>query len=310
MERFFPWVTPGISFHRRDGLAQAVPAGTISNAHFESWSPGANLAAQTDLGDAIYKALAARQLVKASNHALETERQDAILSAAKAYFDLSKAKGLAEVATAALKTSQEYGQQLHEAVGAGIAFKGDELRIQTQTADFIQQRAQFIHRVIVVLFDRDFLIGANHLVDLAGKGFALVFELPDSIGHAFVLRFETFQVLALQAEHLVFETDDLLPERAASLYLVFGEFELVRQHILQIIRVSRGGIFDMALPLADEFFQFFIMAGDFRGQRLDLFVTDERLHVVLMCLELVKESEVLIVFGEKRRDIRLICRRA
>src|SRR6185369_3163597 len=35
-----------------------------------------------------------------------------------------------------LKTSQDYEQQLHEAVGAGIAFKGDELRIQTQTKQY------------------------------------------------------------------------------------------------------------------------------------------------------------------------------
>ena len=33
----------------------------------------------------------------------------------------------------ALNISEEYQKQIHEAVGAGIAFKGDELRVQTQT---------------------------------------------------------------------------------------------------------------------------------------------------------------------------------
>lgn len=135
-ERFLPWIAPGISYHRRDGVAQAVPAGTISDAHFQSYSPGVGLAAQLDFGDAIYKNLAAKQVVKASDHALETQRQDSILIAAKGYFDLAKARGLAEVARAALKTSQDYEQELHQAVGAGIAFKGDELRIQTQTKQF------------------------------------------------------------------------------------------------------------------------------------------------------------------------------
>src|SRR6478672_9870622 len=50
VERFFPWIAPGISYHRRDGVAQAVPPGTISDAHFQSYSPGASLAAQVDLG--------------------------------------------------------------------------------------------------------------------------------------------------------------------------------------------------------------------------------------------------------------------
>lgn len=135
-ERFFPWIAPGVGYHRRDGVAQAVPAGTISDAHFQSYSPGVGLGAQLDLGDAVYKNLAARQAVRASDQALETQRQEAILLAAKDYFELAKARGLVEVAREALKTSREYEQELHQAVGAGIAFKGDELRIQTQTKQF------------------------------------------------------------------------------------------------------------------------------------------------------------------------------
>ena len=136
LERFFPWVAPGVSYHRRDGVAQGVPSGIISDAHFQSYYPGATLSAQVDLGDAIYKSQAAKQLVKASDQALETQRQDTILNAAQGYFDLAKAKALVEVITDALKTSQDYQQQLHEAVASGIAFKGDELRVQTQTKNY------------------------------------------------------------------------------------------------------------------------------------------------------------------------------
>jgi outer membrane protein TolC len=89
-----------------------------------------------DLGDAVYNSLVAKQLVRASGHALETQRQDTILLAAKAYFDLAKGKALIEVASDAFKTSADYQRQLHEAVGIGIAFKGDELRVQTQTKQF------------------------------------------------------------------------------------------------------------------------------------------------------------------------------
>ena len=67
VEQFFPWVAPGIGYHRRDGVAQAVPSGVISDAHFQSYSPGATLTAQLPLGDAIYNSLAAKQLVKVSD---------------------------------------------------------------------------------------------------------------------------------------------------------------------------------------------------------------------------------------------------
>jgi outer membrane protein TolC len=136
LERFFPWLAPGVSYHRRDGVAQHVPEGTIDDAHFQSYYPGVTIAAQMDLGDAIYKNLAAKQIVKASDQALETQRQETVLTAAKAYFDLSKARGLVDVANAAFRTSQDYEKQLREAVVAGVAFKGDELRIQTQTKQF------------------------------------------------------------------------------------------------------------------------------------------------------------------------------
>ena len=59
-----------------------------------------------DLGDAIYKSLAAKQLVKASDQALEAQRQDTTLNAAQGYFELAKAGALVEVAREAMSTSQ------------------------------------------------------------------------------------------------------------------------------------------------------------------------------------------------------------
>ncbi|MGO8930124.1 MAG: TolC family protein [Limisphaerales bacterium] len=136
LEQFFPWIAAGAAYHRRDGVAQAVPAGTISDAHYQSYNPGAAVTAQMDLGDAIYKSLEAKQLVKASDQALEAQQQDSTLSAAQSYFELAKAGTLVEVTREALKTSQDYQQELHAAVSSGIAFKGDELRVQTQTEHY------------------------------------------------------------------------------------------------------------------------------------------------------------------------------
>ncbi len=136
VEQFFPWLAPGVVYHRRDGVAQAVPAGTISDAHYQSYAPGVTLTAQVSIGDALYQSLAAKQLVRASDHGLETQRQDTLLAAADGYFELARAQALADVHRAALGTSRDYQQQLHAAVGAGIAFKGDELRVQSQSEHY------------------------------------------------------------------------------------------------------------------------------------------------------------------------------
>jgi len=136
LEQFFPWLAPGVSYHRRDGLAQAVPSGVISAANFQSYSPGAAMQAQIEVGEAIYASLAAKQLAIASDEALGAQRQESVLSAAEAYFDLAKAAMLVGVAQEARKTSQEYQRELHQAVESGIAFKGDELRVQFQTEHY------------------------------------------------------------------------------------------------------------------------------------------------------------------------------
>lgn len=136
LEQFFPWLAPGVAYHRRDGLAQGVPSGVVTDANYQSYYPGATVAAQMDLGDAIYKSLAAKQLVKASDQALEAQRQDSALGAALAYFDLARAGMLVEVDQEARKTSEDYQQELHLAVESGIAFKGDELRVQSQTEHY------------------------------------------------------------------------------------------------------------------------------------------------------------------------------
>jgi outer membrane protein TolC len=136
VEQFIPWLSPGVAWHRREGVAQASPSGIIGNADYQAYSQGLTLTAQVALGDAIYNSLAAKQLVKASDQGLETQRQDAVVGAAEKYFDLAKAKAFVETVRDALKTSQDYQQQLHDAVAIGVAFKGDELRIQSQTEHY------------------------------------------------------------------------------------------------------------------------------------------------------------------------------
>ena len=166
LEHFIPSLSPGIAYHQRDGMAQAVPAGTVSDTHFQSYAPGGTVAAQVVLGDAIYQALAARQRVKASGQSLEAQREDSALSAAQAYFDLVKAKALAGVIKEAVTISRDYQQELHQAVAAGIAFKGDELRVQTQTESYQISLRQALEQQRVAAVNLAQLLHLDSTVDL------------------------------------------------------------------------------------------------------------------------------------------------
>src|SRR5437879_2886122 len=130
-ERFFPWVAPGITYRRHDNLIQNTE-GVIEDVHKQSYSPGAAIAAQTDLGDAIFKSLEAHQLTKAARHGFDAQQQETTLAAARGYFDLAAAHETVAVAREALRLSADYATEIDRAVEAGIAFKGDALRVKVQ----------------------------------------------------------------------------------------------------------------------------------------------------------------------------------
>jgi outer membrane protein TolC len=140
IERFFPWVAPGVTYRRHDNLIQSTE-GLIEEVHKQSYAPGGTLTAQTDIGDAIFKSLEAHQLMKAARHGLDAQEQETILAAARGYFDLAAAHEAVGVAREALRASTDYAAEIDRAVSAGIAFKGDALRVKVQ-----QQRDQIALR--------------------------------------------------------------------------------------------------------------------------------------------------------------------
>ena len=131
LAQFFPWIAPGIAYRQHDNNLQNVQ-GDIVDVHKYSYAPGVALAAQVELGDAIYQSLASKQLSHAAGHALEAQRQQSVLAAAQGYFELALAQGAAAVAREAVRISTGYAEQVSRAVTAGIAFKGDALRAQVQ----------------------------------------------------------------------------------------------------------------------------------------------------------------------------------
>jgi outer membrane protein TolC len=149
VSQFFPWISPGITYRRHDDNIQNVE-GDIIDVHKESYAPGATLGVQLDIGDAIYKSLAAKQIARAAGHALEAQRQETVLAAAQGYFDLALSQGATGVANESVRISTNYEQQVTDAVDAGIAFKGDLLRarLQAERNRLLLRQAQEQQRVV------------------------------------------------------------------------------------------------------------------------------------------------------------------
>jgi outer membrane protein TolC len=87
---------------------------------------------QLDLGDALYKSLATKQLADAAAHASEAQRQESVFAAVQAYFDLALAQAARGVSIDAFTISSNYHRQTIEAVNAGLTFKGDALRVAVE----------------------------------------------------------------------------------------------------------------------------------------------------------------------------------
>jgi outer membrane protein TolC len=129
--QFFPWLVPGFAYRAHDNAIQNVE-GKVIDVHKDSYALGPAVLAQVDVGDAIYKRLAARQLAKAAEHAVEAQRQAAVVAAAAGYFDLARAQASVSVARESARVAEDYSRQVAEAVDVGLAFKGDALRARTQ----------------------------------------------------------------------------------------------------------------------------------------------------------------------------------
>jgi len=146
---FLPWLSAGAIYRRHGGLIQDV-VGNIVPADKEASLAGTALTLQVDVGEALFHSLAAKQTRQAAEHALAGQRQETLLRAAQAYFDLLVAQASEAIAGEGLRISREYESQLHRAVDVGIALKGDELRVkvQSQRNELALQQAAERRRVL------------------------------------------------------------------------------------------------------------------------------------------------------------------
>ena len=129
--QFFPYISPGISFRRHEGNIQTVD-GQIIDADKQSLTYGAAVTLQLEIGEAYYKALVTRKLAKAAAYGADAQRQESVFQAVSAYLELVRGRAAVSVAGEAVRIAQDYAGQVQQAVGAGIAFRGDAFRATAQ----------------------------------------------------------------------------------------------------------------------------------------------------------------------------------
>ena len=129
---FIPTLTVGMGYKNHEGALQDV-AGKVFDVSKQSYSLGGTASLDLNLGDAWYKRLAAKQKAAAAASEVETQRLTSLARAAAGYFELVRAQSIVAVAEEAVRISEDYGKQVSSAVKAGVAFKGDALRVDVQT---------------------------------------------------------------------------------------------------------------------------------------------------------------------------------
>lgn len=129
---FLPVLTVGAGYKNHQGAIQEV-GGNVIDVSKQSYTVGLGAGLELSLGEALYQKLAAKQKALAADKNVSSERLTRQVQAAAAYFDLVNAQASVGVAEQAVNISRDYGKQVTNAVGAGVAFKGDALRVDVQT---------------------------------------------------------------------------------------------------------------------------------------------------------------------------------
>ena len=128
---WLPTLYLGIDYFRHDGQIQDV-AGNVFGTSKSSFMVGAGPSAVFALSDAIFAPLAARQVVRAREAALQTARNDGLLAVAEAYFNVQQARGdLAGAEDVARRTQDLVGRA--KQLAPGLIPELEVMRARTQS---------------------------------------------------------------------------------------------------------------------------------------------------------------------------------
>lgn len=140
-QRFLPWLSPGVSYRRHDGRLQDV-AGNLLDLRKHSLAAGVTVGLNVELGEAHYQELASRQLARAAGEALGARRLDAILAAARGYFELARAQAAVAACTETRRIAAAYAEEVRAGRQAGVTSAADEARAEVPVARAASALAQ------------------------------------------------------------------------------------------------------------------------------------------------------------------------
>lgn len=263
--QFLPWLTPGVGYRRHAGNIQDV-GGTIFETTKQSYTAGAALTAQLDLGEAIYKSLATRKLAQASAAGAEATQQETLFNAAAGYFALAGAAGASGAAEEAVRISVNYAAEVKVAVEAGIAFKGDLYRIEVQAEKsrlLLRQAEEHRRQAAARLAQTLRLQPATDLLPLEAELAPLTLVATNAALDSLVaralasrpeLRQSTFLVGSAESTRKGATRGPLIPTLGAQAYLgglgggknnTWGNFDDTQDYFLGLSwRIGPGGLFD------------------------------------------------------------------
>lgn len=129
--RLFPWIAPGVGYRRHDGNLQDI-VGDVFDASKQSGTAAMTLQAQLDLGDSMYRVLASKQALIASEAGSEAAQRQTVLSVAVAYTELGQASASVVTADEVRRITRATLNQVRAAVAAGLASTSDVRRVEVQ----------------------------------------------------------------------------------------------------------------------------------------------------------------------------------
>lgn len=130
---WLPTLAFGIDYFRHDGQVQDV-AGNVFATSKSSFMAGAGPVAVFSFSEALFEPLAARQVVRAREAALQAATNDGLLEMAEAYFDIQQARGdVAGAEDTAARSNDLLGRAEQLAAG-GIIADVEVVRIRAEAA--------------------------------------------------------------------------------------------------------------------------------------------------------------------------------
>ncbi|HWW20016.1 MAG TPA: TolC family protein [Steroidobacteraceae bacterium] len=265
--RFFPWLSAGAGYNKDTGAAQAF-GGKVSSVNQQLYERSVAVNLPLDLGNALFEKFAARQLRTAAAYDSEAQHNDTLFAAAGAYFDLVNAVAAEDIATEAVRISQDYEQQLDRGYRAGLINRSELLRVsvQTQRDGVLLRQAQAATRIasaaLATRLRLDPVIGlkpTEHLVappTLVPVDVAVQTLVKDALAYRPELRASAASVAAADQERIAAKYGPLIPSLAAQ--AIYGQIrggadgylgDYMSAHEFAIglnWRLGPGGLFDFS----------------------------------------------------------------